>query len=171
MFGTHPHKVSPVQLHRNWDAVSEVITMCHLICWSGLLIRFCFRLKLDRSQSLFYFVPQEKVNITVKLARLGNDCNGSPQRTTIPFTTHMSESEMEFKASVYFRSQLMTAFSETFFIEKVWLTNVLFVLGVASLGITSPWVALALSLLPVTEWTTPNGPRHRDGGLPGHQLQ
>ena len=34
-------KVSPVQLHRNWEAVSEVcmgpktIAMCHLICWSG----------------------------------------------------------------------------------------------------------------------------------------
>ena len=27
--------------------------------------------RLDRSQSLFYFVPQEKVILTVKLARLG----------------------------------------------------------------------------------------------------
>ena len=31
-------------------------------------------LGLDRSQSLFYFVPQEK-NFTVKLARLFWDCN------------------------------------------------------------------------------------------------
>ena len=32
-----------------------------------LVYSFC---KLDRSQSLFYFVPQEKVILTVKLARL-----------------------------------------------------------------------------------------------------
>ena len=57
------------------------------------------------------------------------------------------------------------------YIEKLWLTIIKwrshFVLGVAVLGVA----LVALSLLPVTERATPNGPRHRDSGLPGHQLQ
>ena len=36
---------------------------------------------VDHSQSLFYFVPQEK-NITVKLARLSNPCTGHRSRNT-----------------------------------------------------------------------------------------
>ena len=47
---------------------------------------------LDRSQPLFYFVPQEKVILTVKLARLGStqihwvlpNISGQPEVTGIP---------------------------------------------------------------------------------------
>ena len=56
------------------------------------------------------------------------------------------------------------------YIEKLWLTIIKwrshFVLGVVVLGVAF----VALSLLPVTERATPNGPRHRDSGLPGQDI-